>query len=282
MQLSLNFEKRKNVNNLNPQFRKPPHHFHKIPYILEETLQKNKNRDFTSDPLFYSHGGNNPRSRKIHKSRRKALNAMINAIVYHVNIISYYVPASATTLTDYCGLSTIAKSGIKSITRGTRALRHLRDWDLIEYQRRWDQKTKRFFPSKIKITSKMLKLIGVCSKKWNKEVTNKINNFNYRNINNRGKLISKKEYIDFIKNKFLINKIIAYKFRKEEKEDLKAALKVKKILIEEGENELRHILSKKIGKQFLRGSISNLKIEDLQNIVDKRIDILKRIVEYLY
>ena len=166
-------DKRKNMSNIKiqnrtknlyPKFVIPPHYKHKIPFILSEAIKRNKNRDLTAEVHFYL---NLPpeRCRRIYRSRRKSLNAMLIAILYHVNIISKQVPVSATTLTEYCGLHTISLAGNKSITRGTRALIMLRDLGFITYRQCWDRVSRRYFPSAITVTDRLIDLAGICPEK---------------------------------------------------------------------------------------------------------------------
>jgi len=63
-----------------------------------------------------------PKFRKLHKSRVAAIRVMIEAMLYYLNGKTGIVQASISKLADECGLSTISKSGNKSITRASRLI----------------------------------------------------------------------------------------------------------------------------------------------------------------
>jgi len=50
------------------------------------------------------------------------MNALVQAMVYHLNIVSGTVPVSFTTLAREAGLATHSAAGNESITRATRRI----------------------------------------------------------------------------------------------------------------------------------------------------------------
>lgn len=98
------------VCNLSPEFQPPKHHTHKLPLVLSDALQRINGRDLTCEVAFYV---NQPseRKRRINEHRRRAINAVIAAILHHVNIISKRVLASAEALADFAACLPYPKLG---------------------------------------------------------------------------------------------------------------------------------------------------------------------------
>ncbi|EEA0430034.1 RepA, partial [Salmonella enterica subsp. enterica serovar Typhimurium] len=89
------------VCNADPKFQVPKHHTHKLPFVLSDALHRLEGRDLTCEIAFYV---NQPatRKRRINEHRRRAINAVIAALLHHTNIISKRVLASAEALADFC------------------------------------------------------------------------------------------------------------------------------------------------------------------------------------
>ncbi len=179
--------------NLSPEFQPPKHHTHKLPLVLSDALQRINGRDLTCEVAFYV---NQPseRKRRINEHRRRAINAVIAAILHHVNIISKRVLASAEALADFCGLSTVSEAGNKSITRCTRALSQLKALGFIDYERRWDRVNKQYWPAKIEIRDQLLETVGITEQAWRRAVSQKLNYFNAKNSERLKKAITEADY----------------------------------------------------------------------------------------
>lgn len=267
------------IKNPEPKFNIPKHYKHTIPFVIKDTIKKNKGKDFTSEIYFYLKNVSH-RCRRIYVYRRKALNAMLNAILYHVNIVTKQVPISATNLTKYCGLDTISKKGNKSITRGTRTLTMLRDLGLINYSRCFDKVKKRYLPSEIKVTSKLLDLWGVSKIKLNIEINNKLKFLN-KKYYNLGQKITSKKYSELFKINQYKKLCSLQEKRRQIFNKQKMALKFQMLIVNKGEYELKHKISKQVSQEFLSGLIPNANLHDLRIIVNKRINIIKKIAKSL-
>ncbi|WP_343189649.1 plasmid replication initiator RepA [Buchnera aphidicola] len=120
--------KRKYVYNYNPKFSFPIHIKKCSPYIIK-AITHVKNIDVArnimhkiivpSDPIT---GTIISRFRRLNEHRARAMRAMVQAMLYYLNTNSKLVNASIEQLSDSCGLSTISKSGNKSITRASRLI----------------------------------------------------------------------------------------------------------------------------------------------------------------
>jgi incFII family plasmid replication initiator RepA len=266
------------TKNPDPKFTIPLHYKHKIPFILSEAIKRNKNRDLTAEVHFYLNLPPN-RCRRIYKSRRKALNAMLIAILYHVNVISRQIPISATALTEYCGLNTISLAGNKSITRGTRALTMLRDLGFITYRQCWDRVSRRYFPAAITITDRLIDLVGICPERWQTELNNKLANYNHKHFKQSKRIVNEYDYARILREEQL-KKSYEYNFkRKIIKNKIKEANRAEKLVHIKGETELRHLISSQVSDEFFKGFIPGAELQDLKRIVDKRINILKKIAK---
>ncbi|CAL4044160.1 plasmid replication initiator RepA [Buchnera aphidicola] len=264
-----------------PEFIIPAHHKHKIPFVLSDAIKRNHDRDLTAEVHFYL-SLPPERCRRIYKSRRRALNAMLRAILYHVNVVSKQVPISASMLSEYCGLTTISKAGNKSVTRGTRALTMLRDLGFITYRQCWDRVSRRYFPSAITITERLIDLAGICPEKWKTELNNKLSNYNHRFFKKEGRLLNEYDYARRLREEQLTRCYIYRCNRKDIKNKKKRALRLEKLAVIKGENELRHLISRQVSEEFLKGFIPRAELKDLKRIVDKRIDTLKKIAKSIH
>lgn len=269
------------TKNVDPKFVIPSHHKHKIPFILSDAIKRNHNRDLTAEVHFYL-SLPPERCRRIYKSRRKALNAMLRAILYHVNVISKQVPISASRLTEYCGLTTTSIAGNKSVTRGTRALTMLRDLGFITYRQCWDRVSRRYFPSAITITERLIDLVGICPEKWKTEFNNKLSNYNHKCFKQEGRILNEYDYARRLREEQLKRSYMYYSNRKKIKNKQKGATRLEKLVQIKGENELRHLISRQVSDEFLKGFMPNAQLKDLKKIVDKRINTLKKIAKSLH
>jgi incFII family plasmid replication initiator RepA len=279
--------KRNNVNvinrtkNSNPQFQIPIHYKHKIPFVLSDAITRNHDKDLTAEVHFYL-ALPPERCRRIYKSRRRALNAMLRAILYHINVISKQVPISATMLTEYCGLTTISAAGNKSVTRGTRALSMLRDLGFITYRQCWDRVSRRYFPSAIAVTERLIDLVGICPERWKTELNNKLANYNHKIFKKEGITMNEYDYSRKLREDQLKRSYMYHSNRKEINKKKKEATRLEKLVKIKGETELRHLISRQVSDEFLKGFIPGAKLKDLKKIVDKRINTLKKIAKSLH
>lgn len=263
------------VKNLNPQFVVPARHTHKLPFVLSDAIERNRERDLTAEIPFYV---NLPveRCRRIYEHRRKALNALLLSILHHVNIISRKVPVGAEALADHCGLSTVSAAGNKSTSRATRALKMLKDLGFITYNRRWDRVSKRYFPADIFITEQLIELVGISPEKWQAEVAKKLAYYNKKNAERFGKAITESEYARIIREEQLEKVWQQRKAAREIKAKQKLAERLERLAKEKGEAELRHLVTRQVSDEYREGLLPDASLADLKAIVERRINTYRK------
>ncbi|AAO31544.1 RepA2 protein (plasmid) [Buchnera aphidicola str. Bp (Baizongia pistaciae)] len=121
-------KKRIYVFNKNPEFKFKHLVFQKNKFILKiineiDKIDLMRSEIFNSTlPIDPQTGNILVRFRKLNRNRLLAIKAIIQAMLYHFNIKTKKVTASVEQLADECGLSTVSKSGNKSITRASRLI----------------------------------------------------------------------------------------------------------------------------------------------------------------
>ncbi|HBV6392384.1 TPA: RepA [Klebsiella aerogenes] len=263
------------VCNADPKFQVPKHHTHKLPFVLSDALQRIDGRDLTCDVAFYV---NQPseRQRRLNEHRRRAINAVISALLHHTNVISKRVLASAEALADFCGLSTVSKAGNKSITRCTRALAQLKQLGFIDYERRWDRVSKRYFPSKIELKKQLLETVGISEAIWQRAVNQKLNYYNAKNSQRLKTAITEAEYKRIVIQEQMENVWQQRKTAREIKARKKAAERAERLAREKGEDELRHQLTKDVSQEFADGLYPGADLAYLKSIVEQRFNLLRK------
>ncbi|WP_343190505.1 plasmid replication initiator RepA (plasmid) [Buchnera aphidicola (Mollitrichosiphum nigrofasciatum)] len=120
--------KRKYIYNYNPKFSPPEHIKNRSKYIMN-AITHVKSIDVARNiinkiiiPLNPITGNITFRFRRLNEHRARAMRAMVQAMLYYLNVHSNLVRASIEQLSDVCGLSTISDSGNKSITRASRLI----------------------------------------------------------------------------------------------------------------------------------------------------------------
>lgn len=269
------------VCNADPRFQVPKHHTHKLPFVLSDALERIKGRDLTCEIAFYV---NQPaeRKRRINEHRRRAINAVIAALLHHTNIISKRVLASAEALSDFCGLSTTSKAGNKSITRCTRALSQLKALGFISYERRWDRVNKQYWPAKIEIKEQILETVGITESAWHRAVSQKLNYFNAKNSKRLSKAVTEAEYKSIVIQEQMENVWQQRKTAREIKAKQKAADRAARLAREKGEEELRHKLTREVSQEFADGLYPGADLNYLKSLIEKRYNTLRKTWQSLH
>jgi incFII family plasmid replication initiator RepA len=264
------------IHNPNPKFIAPAHHAHKLPFVLQGAIKNTQGRDLTGDMIFYV---NLPpeRRRRIYEARRKAINAAITAILYFVNIVSREVHASAEQLADQCGLSTVSDAGNKSITRLTRALVMMKGLGLVQYKRRFDRVSRKYFPAEIVVTDTFIELVGISPESWQRAVDQKLNYYNAKNSKRLGKAITESDYARIARQERLEQVWNRRKTEREINAKKKAAKRAERIAKEQGEEELHNLVKSQVSQEFRDGLHPGASLSDLRSIVEHRINYLKKI-----
>jgi len=120
--------KKQYVNNKNPSFKPRINNLQKNEFILS-IIKLSNIIDVTKSeinsiaiPIDSQHGDVLVRFRKLNKHRAIAMQAIVQAMLYHFNVNTKEVEASIEQLSDECGLSTVSQSGNKSISRASRLI----------------------------------------------------------------------------------------------------------------------------------------------------------------
>ncbi|AAO31542.1 RepA1 protein (plasmid) [Buchnera aphidicola str. Bp (Baizongia pistaciae)] len=167
--------KRKNyVNNISPLFT-PPKGDKRRPAFINYALEQAKKIDVARSELNYilklrdpKTGSIIPRHRQLNEHRAAAMRVIVPAMIYHFNITSDLVQASIEQLADECGLSTVSKSGNKSITRASRLIsQFMEPMGFIKCKKKWDKILGCYMPKIIMLTPLFFELIGISKEKLN-------------------------------------------------------------------------------------------------------------------
>ncbi|CAL4326029.1 plasmid replication initiator RepA [Buchnera aphidicola] len=160
--------RKKYINNYNPIFsipinNKPRPSF--IKYAMERASKIDVARtelNYVIQPKNIKTGLIIKRYRRLNEHRACAMRAMVQAMLYHFNIISRLVYASVEQLADECGLSTISKAGNKSISRASRLITEFMEpMGFIKCKTSWDKSSRTYMPKVIKLTSLFFMLFGI-------------------------------------------------------------------------------------------------------------------------
>ncbi|MCJ7365144.1 incFII family plasmid replication initiator RepA [Klebsiella quasipneumoniae] len=93
--------------------------------------------------------------------RRRAIDALLQAMCFHYDPLANRVQRSITNMAIECGLATESRSGNLSITRATRALTSLAELGLITYQTEYDPQIGCNIPTDITFTPALFSALDV-------------------------------------------------------------------------------------------------------------------------
>ncbi|CAL5099309.1 Probable replication-associated protein RepA1 (plasmid) [Buchnera aphidicola (Anoecia corni)] len=148
------------VSNSVPYFY-PPKNDKARPSFIQYAINKAKNIDFSRTGLDYfivatrnfSEKNRFIRKRKLNSHRALAMRVIVQAMLYHYNMLSKLVQASIEQLSDECRLSTISSAGNKSITRASRLITDFMEpIGLIKCEKKWDRVLGHYMPKLITLT----------------------------------------------------------------------------------------------------------------------------------
>lgn len=166
---------RKNyIFNKSPKFITPKNN-KKRPAFIIYAMKKASEIDVARSELNYIIQPKNPktglpikRMRRLNEHRASAMRAMVNAMLYHYNIVSEIVQASVEQLSDECGLSTISANGNKSISRASRLITEFMEpMGFVISQKIWDKIIGNYMPKMMILTPLFFKLLGISEDKIN-------------------------------------------------------------------------------------------------------------------
>lgn len=150
------------VKNPSPCFT-PPEGKNTLPFcrkLMEKAVGFTDNFAFSMHMAFSRATGK--RHRQPPRLRRTAINALMQALLFHYDPLGNRVNASITTMAIECGLATESENGNLSITRATRALASLaKDTGLITYETTFDPEIGCNVPSDIQFTPALFEMLDI-------------------------------------------------------------------------------------------------------------------------
>ncbi|MER3793667.1 incFII family plasmid replication initiator RepA, partial [Klebsiella pneumoniae] len=93
--------------------------------------------------------------------RRRAIDALLQAMCFHYDPLANRVQRSITNMAIECGLATESRSGNLSVSRATRALKFLAELGLITYQTEYDPQIGCNIPTDITFTPALFSALDV-------------------------------------------------------------------------------------------------------------------------
>jgi len=156
----MKFKRKIYVSNSVPLFY-PPKNDKARPAFIQYAINKAKKIDFSRTGLDYFIVATRNifdkdgfiRKRKLNSHRALAMKVMVQAMLYHYNMLSKLVQASIEQLSDECRLSTISLAGNKSITRASRLITDFMEpIGLIKCEKKWDRVLGHYMPKLITLT----------------------------------------------------------------------------------------------------------------------------------
>ncbi|VFP88980.1 Probable replication-associated protein RepA1 (plasmid) [Buchnera aphidicola (Cinara piceae)] len=264
--------KKKYVYNPYPQFIQPENH-KKRPAFIRYAMKCAAQTDVARNEIYYTNPLKNPvtgrllppRRRRLNEHRARALRAMVQAMLYHFNIVSTLVMASVEKLSDVCGLSTYSSAGNKSITRASRLItQFMEPMGLISCQKVWDKILKMYIPKIIflkplffmlfNISQSRLEYVRVKQLQW-------VNNQLKKQGKNKITFIEAEE---LAKEKHIYSALL---FRKSKHTIRKQKNKAIKILQFEEQHARSYILNNLV-KKYSTKELCNLGLENLKRKVN--------------
>ncbi|MFK3663588.1 plasmid replication initiator RepA [Scandinavium sp. NPDC088450] len=262
------------VVNPAPSFVRPAHHRHRLPAYNKRLLGMVQSRDVTRWVGFYyfdafHHRTNRLIVRKRHFNRHRAcaLNALVEAMVYHLNIVSGTIPVSFTTLARESGLATTSAAGNESITRATRAAQDLAAFGLITYKLLFDKVTRQFFPADIEVTDRFFDMAGSTARAWASARNQQLAWINQGLVRNGEKPLTLTEARRRQKEKLVE---ITWQKRKAE-QDIRRKQKMATLANRHSEPDLRHQISCQIQREMSQGQHQGLSLDEFRHLVNKRL-----------
>jgi incFII family plasmid replication initiator RepA len=149
------------VRNPNPEFT-PREGKKTLPFcrkLMEKSAGFTSRFDFSMHVAFMRSLG--LRRRMPPLLRRRAIDALLQALCFHYDPLANRVQRSITNLAIECGLATESKNGNLSITRATRALRFMAELGLITYQTEYDPQIGCNIPTDITFTPALFSALDV-------------------------------------------------------------------------------------------------------------------------
>nr|WP_318380553.1 plasmid replication initiator RepA [uncultured Enterobacter sp.] len=262
------------VANPTPVFTRPAHHKHNLPAFNKKLIGAVAERDVSRWAGFYYYDAFHHKTSKLierrrhfNKHRARAINALVAAMVYHLNIVSGTIPVSFTTLARESGLSTVSAAGNESITRATRAAHDLAAFGLITYKLLWDKVTRQYFPADIEVTDRFFDMAGSTPAAWEKARNQQLAWINTGLARKGEKPLTRTEATRRQKERLIE---IAWQKRKTA-QDIRRKRKIAALAAQKSETDLRHQISCQIQHEMSQGQHEGLTMDAFRKLVNQRL-----------
>lgn len=266
--------------NPTPVFTRPAHHKHKLPAFNKTLIETLSGRDVSRWAGFYfydafHHRTNKAlvRSRHFNKHRARAINALVMAMVYHLNIISGTVPVSFTTLAHEAGLSTKSKAGNLSITRATRAAQDLANYGVLTYKLLWDKVTRQYFPADIQVTDRFFDMVGSSAQAWQNASNQQLAWMNMGLTKKGQKPLTKSEASRLQREKLVE---ITWQQRKTA-QDIRRKQKIARIADRKDDTDLRHQIGLQLQHEMRQGHHEGITLDGFRRLLNQRMALVRKI-----
>jgi hypothetical protein len=149
------------AKNPNPIFEAPAHHKER-PSVIRRWQSWTAEKELHNWTGFLFLRVSGRRQNKIRPDRQKALAAVVQAMLHHLNLVTHQVEASVEQIADECGLSTVSKANNKSITRVSNLFNDLLEpLDCIETVKVWDKNADCWIPKYIEVKPRFFEMLGL-------------------------------------------------------------------------------------------------------------------------
>ena len=268
------------VANPTPAFSRPVHHKHKLPAFNKTLIEKVSARDVSRWAGFYYYDAYHHKTSKLmvrvrhfNKHRARAINALVHAMVYHLNIISGTIPVSFTTLAHEAGLSTCSKAGNTSITRATRAAQELAAYGLITYKLLWDKVTRHYFPADIQVTDRFFDMVGSSAQAWHKACNQQLAWMNMGLSRKGQKPLTKSEAARLQREKLVE---ITWQKRKTA-QDIRRKQKIARIAEKKDDATLSHQIALQLQHEMRQGQHEGITMAGFQKLLNQRLAWIRKV-----
>lgn len=213
--------------------------------------------------------------RKINIYRCRAIDAIMECIATHVNLMTSKVFMTLGQISDACGLTTYNAKGKPCYSRASRAINeHIEAIGAIYCERIWDKTTNSYIPNIIWVTEIFFILIDFNYKHYLIAQKKQLNWNNKKLLHLGENPLSLKEAKSKIKCQHIKK---SFKDKIEKKCFAKQLRKAKKLLSLEPNQAKAEILNDLI-KIYTKEELINIGYVELKNQVDKRYFSLKQII----
>ena len=202
------------------------------------------------------------------------MNALVNAMVYHLNIISGTVPVSFTALAHEAGLSTKSRAGNLSITRATRAAQDLANYGVLTYKLLWDKVTRQYFPADIQVTDRFFDMVGSSAQAW-QNASNQQLAWQNMGLAKKGQKPLTKSEASRLQREKLIE--ITWQQRKTA-QDIRRKQKIARLADRKDDTDLRHQISCQLQHELSQGQHDGITMDGFKKLVNQRLALVRKIV----